>query len=349
MFTFASPYAFLLWLPLGAAAWWVYRARTRSGIVFSRAHQCLEGPPSWRARASAALPALTLLGLALAIAALARPRTVLSRMHRTVNAVAIEMVVDVSGSMEALDMSDISGGQIVHRRNRLDAVKETFEQFVRARPDDLVGLVTFGGFASTRCPLTSDHDALLHTLSGVEIPKPAQDANGSIVDQEETMTAIGDGLATGCARLREAQPKSRIVVLLSDGESNTGAITPDEAVKVARQLGIKVYTIGVGRTGIAPFPGRDVFGREVIGNVEVKMDEETLKRIATETRGRYFNVRDPRGLARALQDIDALEKTRIKREVYQQYHEWFGHLLAPALLLIVLGTGANMAVARRLI
>ncbi|MDA0576619.1 MAG: VWA domain-containing protein [Verrucomicrobia bacterium] len=347
MFTFASPYYFFLLLPLVAAAAWIYRRRTRVGIVFSRAHVLRMQPATWRLRLSACLPALVLLALALLVIALARPRTVFERMHRSVNAIAIQMVVDMSGSMEALDLSDISGNQIVRRRSRLDAVKETFAAFIKNRPDDLIGLVTFGGYASTRCPLTSDHESLLHILSGIEIPK--SDVNGLAVDQEEVMTAVGDALATACARLREADTKSRIMVLLSDGESNTGIFQPDEAARLARQLGFKVYTIGVGTTGEAPFPARDMFGREVLVPQPVLLDEALLKRIATTTGGRYFNVRDPQGLERALEDINTLETTRVEREVYQQYNELFDVFMAPGLLLLVLATGLNMLWARRLI
>ncbi|MCE9615697.1 MAG: VWA domain-containing protein [Lentisphaerae bacterium] len=349
MFNFASPYYFLLLLPLGALAAWVYRRRTHTGIVFARTHECLGQQTTWRTRLALILPALTLLGLALLVVALARPRTVFSRMHRAVNAIAIEMVVDMSGSMEALDLSEISGGQIVKPRTRLDAVKELFGEFIRQRPDDLIGLVTFGGFASTRCPLTSDHDALLHILSGVQIPKPTQDAGGNMIDQEELMTAVGDALATACARIRDAEPKSKIIVLLSDGESNTGIIPPDEAAKLARKLGFKVYTIGVGTTGQAPFRVRDMFGRDVVQWADVTLDEALLKRMAAQTGAKYFNVRDPKGLKRALDDISEMETTRIEREVYQQYRELFSLALLPGLALVALGCGFNMIGARRLL
>ena len=349
MFTFASPYYFLLLLPLAVASAWVYRRRIHTGIVFAKAHACREGAATWRTRMSLLLPVFTLLGLALLLVALARPRTVFSRMHRSVNAIAIEMVVDMSGSMEALDLSEVEGDRLVRKRNRLDAVKETFAEFIKDRPDDLIGLVTFGGFASTRCPLTSDHDALAHILSGVEIPKPAQDASGAMTSQEELMTAVGDALATACARLRDAEPKSKIIVLLSDGESNTGIIPPDDAAKLARKMGFKIYTIGVGSNGDAPFPARDIFGREAIQWARVVLDEALLKRIADTTGGKYFNVRDPKGLERAMRDISSLETTRVEREVYQQYNELFGFALAPGLALVALGAGLNMLWARRMI
>jgi len=284
----------------------------------------------------------------LAIIALARPQTVFSRTRHSVDVIAIQMVVDVSGSMEALDMS-IRTPAGVKYRTRLDAVKETFARFVEERPDDLIGLVTFGGYATTRCPLTTDHSALLHVLKGVQIPKPAQDKDGRVINQEELLTAIGDALATACARMEHAEPKSKIIVLLSDGESNTGIIKPGEALEAAKKLDIKAYTIGVGSSDRAPFRGRDIFGRETIQYAHVSLDEKLLRKIADRTGGQYFNVRDPNGLKRAMDDINALEKTRVERDVYNQYNELFLWFLAPAVGLIVLATSFNMLVTRKIV
>lgn len=347
-FRFADPYCLFLLIPVAAAGWFVYRRRIASGLIFAPVQRLAGAGRTWRARVASGLPALLLLGLALAVLAAARPQTVLSQSHRKADVIAIEMVVDMSGSMEALDMSDTAGGVIVKARTRLDAVKDTFTAFVEKRPDDLIGLVTFGGYASTRVPLTADHDALSHTLKGVEIPKPFQDKTGQVVNQEELMTAIGDALATACARLERAEPKSKIVVLLSDGESNTGIIKPDQAIKIADKMKIKVYTIGVGSSGQAPFRTRDMFGRETVQYAQVALDEELLKRIASQTRGRYFNVRDSKGLDRAMADIDRLEKTAVERDVYSQYNELFPWFLSPALVLIASATGLNMMVARRI-
>jgi Ca-activated chloride channel family protein len=347
MFRFAHPAYFLLLVPLAVAAWLLYRRRPRQGLVFSALARVPAAGLSWRAAAATALPSLVIAGLALTIAALARPQTVLSTYHRSADVIAIEMVVDVSGSMEALDLS-IQTAAGTRWRTRLDVVKETFGEFIRRRSGDLIGLVTFGGYASTRAPLTSDHDALLHILKGVEIPKAATGADGQIANQEELLTAIGDGLATACARIERAEPKSRIVVLLSDGESNTGVVKPEEAIKIATKLGIKVYTIGVGTTGRAPFRGRDVFGQESIGYAHVTLDEALLRRIAEATGGRYFNVRDPKGLELAMGDIDKLEKTKVERTEYNQYNELYLRWLVPGLGLILAGAGLNMLVSRRL-
>jgi Ca-activated chloride channel family protein len=346
MFRFGSPfYAFML-APLGVVAWRMLRRAAVRGILFSGIARLPRGRRSWRQAAAAAAPYMVLAGLALGIAALARPQTVLAISRRNADVIAIQMVVDVSGSMEALDMSVQTAGR-TRLRTRLEAVKETFADFVQQRADDLIGLVTFGGYASTRAPLTTDHDALLHCLRGVEIPKPARDRTGQVVDDEEIKTAIGDGLATGIARLKDAKPASRIVVLLSDGESNTGIIKPEDAAAAARKLGIKIYTIGIGSNGQAPFKVRDGLGREAIQYGQVALDEALLKRIAAATGGRYFNVRDAEGLKKSMADIDRLEKTRVEQDVYRQYTELFAWFALPGFLLLTAGTALHMALTRR--
>jgi Ca-activated chloride channel homolog len=348
MFQFAHPFYFFLLIPVLGAAVWVYRRRVRSGLLFAPAAYVPSGGFPWRAHLACILPLLYLAGLVLIVCALARPRNAFSTVRRRSDVIAIQMVVDVSGSMEALDLSERTATGTRYR-TRLDVVKDTFAAFLERRPDDLVGLITFGGYAVTRAPLTTDTDALRHVLAGVEIPKQNVDRNGVVVNQEELLTAIGDALATACARLADVEPKSKIVVLLSDGESNTGVIEPDEAISVARRMGIKVYTIGIGTTGRAPFRVRDVFGRETIRRADVVLDEALLKRIAADTGGTYYNVRDPRGLEKALAGIDALETTEIERETYRHYDEFFPRLLWPAALLLALGAGLNMAVARRIL
>jgi Ca-activated chloride channel family protein len=248
--------------------------------------------------------------------------------------------VDVSGSMDALDLSTKTATGWNYK-TRLENVKETFEQFVKQRPDDLLGLVTFGGYASTRVPLTADHDLLLHVLKGVDISRESN-------DQQETLTAIGDALATACGRLEGEKLKSKIVVLLSDGVSNAGVIKPDEATQAAKKLGFRVYTIGVGSTGRAPIWGRDIFGNRVIGQALVELDEPLLKKIAAETGGKYFNVKNPTGLQDAVSEIDKLERTEVNRDIFYNYNELFPWALIPGMSLIVLSIGFSMLVTRRI-
>lgn len=344
MFRFANPYYLFLLIPLCAAGWALFARRRTKGILFAPTHRLPRSSLTWRTAAIGLAPFLFLAGAGLAIIALARPQTVFSKTAHQADAIAIQMVVDVSGSMEALDFSTRDTP-----RTRLDVVKETFAQFIEKRADDLIGLVTFGGYASSRVPLTIDHSALLHVLKGVQIPKPALDANGQLTNLEELLTAIGDALATACARLDKAEIKSKLIVLLSDGESNTGLIKPDEAVKAAKALGIKVYTIGVGSNGRAPFMTRDVFGRNVIQYAEVRIDEDLLRRIAAATGGQYFNVKDPKGLSRALSEIDKLEKTNISKEIYNQYTELFPRYLWPGVLLLALAISLSMMVRKEII
>ncbi len=344
MFRFAHPYFFLLALPLAVAAWAVYGRRIRQAMLFAPLYRLPQSQRSWRIAARTGLPFLYLAGLALLIIALARPQAILSTSTQRSNAIAIQMVVDVSGSMDALDFSTRD-----RYRSRLDVVKETFAKFIEQRQDDLIGLVTFGGFATSRVPLTIDHGSLLLSLKGVQIPKPKLNREGQVANNEELLTAIGDALATACARLEKAEIKSKIIVLLSDGESNTGLIKPEEAIKAAKALGIKVYVIGVGSNGRAPFMARDMFGNDVIQQVEVRLDENLLKKIAAVTGGHYFNVKDPKGLDRAMSEIDKLEKTKVQKEVYNRYKELFLRPLLAGLLLCVLAACANMVIARQLI
>ena len=347
--SFACPYAFLLALPLGAAAWRMLRRGRRSGVKFAPVRRLPPRTAGWRARLANLTPFIFLAGAALLMVACARPRKALNRESRNVEAIAIAMTVDVSGSMEALDLSPTNVRNLDEARTRLDVVKELFAKFVEARPDDLIGLITFGGYASSRAPLTADHDALLHVLKGVEVPAMSFDANGNIVDPDETMTAVGDGLATALARLKNAETKSRIVILLSDGVSNTGAVDPDDAAAAAAKLGIRVYTIGVGtHSARTPFRAKDMFGRTSVQYANMSFDESQLKSIAEKTHARYFAVNDKEGLKSALEEIDSLEKTTLDRTVYQRWHEFFAPFLLGGVALLVMAVSLQMAASRRL-
>jgi Ca-activated chloride channel family protein len=346
MFRFATPYAFLLLIPWGIAAWRLFRRGARSALLFAPMHRLPARTAGWRSVVARLLPMIFVLGAGLLIVAAARPQTFFARERRTVDALAIAMAVDVSGSMEALDLTEGTPTG-ANAQTRLDVVKTMFARFIEQRPDDLIALIAFGGYASTRSPLTADHPALLQILKATSIPKSEFDEQGRAVSQEELLTAIGDGLATACARLQDAEPRTRVVVLLSDGESNTGIITPEQAAETAAKLGFRVYTIGVGTTGRAPFKTRDAFGREVVGYAEVRLNEVQLKLIAEKTSGRYFNVRDTAGFKEALDAINALETTRISRNVYNQYDEKFLPFLALGALLTTLSVLLNLFIVQR--
>ena len=340
----ANPYALLLLLPWAFAAWRVFRRATAAGLPFAPLRRLPARTGGWRAVAARVLPVFLLLGALLLIAAAARPQTRFASVNRSSDAIAIMMVVDVSGSMEALDLSPKNTLNTPAEKTRLDVVKQTFADFIKERPGDLVGLVTFGGFASTRAPLTLDHDALLKVLDGVSVPSGGAGAN-----QEELLTAVGDALATACARLQDATPATRIIVLLSDGDSNTGLFKPAEAAQTAKGLGIRAYTIGVGsHNNIAPFRGRDMFGRTVIQNARIGFDEAELRAIADATGGQYFNASSKDGLAKALDDINTLEKTPVEQRVYSRHDEHFLPLLLAGALLVALAATLNILAARRL-
>ncbi|MBT3193328.1 MAG: VWA domain-containing protein [Verrucomicrobia bacterium] len=348
MFQFGNPSSFILLFAVALAAWCMYARRIQQGVRFAPMARIPRRGRSWRTRLARALPILILAGLTLLVLAMARPQTVLSKSRKTADVIAVQMVVDISGSMEALDMSTRTPTGMKYK-TRLDTVKEAFADFVEQREDDLIGLIAFGGYVSTLAPMTSDHDALRHVLEGVATPKPAFDKDGNVMNEDELLTAIGDALATACARIETAEPVSRIIVLLSDGESNTGMIKPERAIEVAKGLGIKVYSIGVGSTGNAPFWATDRFGRKVISRAHVTLDERLLRRIATETGGVYFNVKDEKGLERALEEINTLETTRVEQDVYRQYRELFIYFMTPGLALVLLGLTLNMAITRRLL
>lgn len=344
MFRFAQPLAFLLLLPWLAAAWRLLRRGRRPAPIFTGLRILPDPPVTWRIRLAASAPFLFLAGLLLAIVALARPQHVLSRVTRTTDAVGIQMVLDTSGSMEALDFSTRDA-----MKTRLDVVKEVFADFIRQRPDDLIGLVAFAGYPSTRAPLTADHAALLKVLETVVVPPTVIGRDGQVANPEEMLTAIGDALATACARLEKVEMKSRIVVLLSDGESNFGLIKPLDAVKAAKKLGIRIYAIGVGSTGLAPVKAIDQFGREVIAQAQFSLDENLLRQVADVTGGRYYYVRDPKALKQALGEIDKLEKTRVSSEVFTRADERFARFLAPGLLLLALGAFFRNGSGRELV
>ena len=346
--SFANPWLLLLSLPLGAAAWRLFRRGRKAGIRFSAVGRLPAKTAGWRAKVAALTPFVLLAGLALLVVAAARPRSPLAHESGSADAIAIAMTVDVSGSMDALDLTP-KGERFSRETTRLAVVKKLFAQFVEKRPDDLIGLVTFGGYASTRSPLTADHEALLNVLRGVQISSVAYDAQGRAISGDEQMTAVGDGLATALARLKDAKPKSKIVILLSDGVSNTGAVEPDEAAAAAKKMGVKVYAIGVGtRSRRTPIIGRDFFGRETVQYADMTFDERQLKSIARTTGGLYFPVNDREALVKALEDISELETTKLEADAYDRWEEHFALFLLTGAVLVLAAVTLSMAATRRM-
>lgn len=287
-------------------------------------------------------PILFMIGVASLIIALARPQKPLARTQISSDAIAIEMSIDISGSMLALDFSERG-----EHRTRLDVVKETFKKFVNNRPSDLIGVVTFGGYATTAAPLTLDHKALNFIIDDIHVPGTRRN---EIVEDKEVQTAVGDGLAMACARLSDyTNMASRVVVLLSDGETNEGIVSPEKAAEIAKQMGIKVYTIGVGSTGHARSLVFDERYQPHIIASYVSIDEEALKNIAEITGGNYYNVRDKHALENALATINELEKTEIDKQIYVRKKECFAHFLITGFVLCFLACLFSMRIHRGIV
>ncbi len=344
-FQFESPLILLSLIPVIAIAV-ITGFRRKQTVLYSSVSLLKNLPVTVRQRLRRLLPWLKIIGLTLIVIALARPQLGTEETRIRSEGIAIQMCIDRSGSMQALDFP-VEGEQV----NRLQAVKYVFRKFVAGeddfsgRPDDLIGLIAFGGFASALCPPTLDHGALLDVLTSVKIPEPIRDAQGRLINEqlyrEENATAIGDALALAVDRLKNIECKSKVIVLLSDGENTAGAVSPEDAASAAAEFGIKVYCIGVGSNGMAPYPAVDFFGRKVLQQQQVSLDEAGLKAIAETTDGRYFNAKDVNSLQSVYAEIDKLEKTEVEGRLYTSYREIFSYSLLSGLscLLITLVLG----------
>ncbi|HUP00355.1 MAG TPA: VWA domain-containing protein [Gemmatimonadota bacterium] len=328
MWAFASPaWLFLL---LGLPAFWIWashRRRRRRALVLPALATARDLPRTWRERLRGMPEALRVLAFACGVLALARPQELAAGRPITTSGVDIVLALDASGSMKAEDFQP---------RNRLEVAKEAAIEFVQDRASDRIGIVTFAGQAVTQAPLTLDHEALTGAVRRVEI--------GGLAEG----TAIGTALATAVNRLRASEARSRVVILLTDGVNNAGPIDPLTAAETARALGVRVYTIGVGTTGEAPYLLEDPrFGRRYV-RVVVRIDEEILERIASRTGGRYFRATDPQALDRVYAEIDRLERSPLtgRRPVVRfDRYLWF---LLPALGFIVMEGVLRGTLFRRL-
>lgn len=273
--------------------------------------------PGRRARWRWLLPALRATALVLLVAALARPQVGKGASQVFTEGIDIMLVVDVSGSMLAEDFQ-LDG----RRANRLEAVKAVVRRFLEGRPGDRVGLVLFSGRPYTQAPLTLDHGWVAKNLERAHV--------GMIEDG----TAVGSALATAVSRLEASEAKSKIVILLTDGENNAGKVPPLTAAEAAKALGYRVYTIGAGTRGSAPYPRVDAFGRRVYVNVPVDIDEDTLRRMAEMTGGRYYRATDTATLQQVYDEIDKLERSPQESLHYLEFRELYPWLALPALLLL---------------
>jgi Ca-activated chloride channel family protein len=299
----------------------LWRRSFRARVGFSSLEAVDHAPAGRMARLSRVLPWLRAATIALVVLALARPVIPNETARTLVEGVAIEMVVDRSDSMRAVDFT-VNG----RRANRLDALKDVATKFVvggdgfRGRPNDLVGIVTFARNADSIVPLTLDHEVVLDALSQIDFPK----------DGSEMGTAIGDSVALGVDKLKDAAErankdgktriKSRVLVLLTDGESNAGELSPQEAAALAKSTDVRIYAIGLGTKGFAEVPVQSPFGT-VMQRVPVSIDEKTLTEISEATGGRYFRATDTDSLREIYETIDALEKSSIEETKSVRYRE----------------------------
>ncbi len=256
-----------------------------------------------------------LLAFALLIMVVARPQSIDRFRNSQVEGIDIMLAIDISGSMLAADLTP----------NRIEASKDVAAEFIAARPNDRLGIVLFGGESFTQCPLTTDHAALLQLLQKVRV--------GIIEDQQ---TAIGLGLANAVKRLKDSDAKSRVIILVTDGVNNAGSVDPYTAADIAKTFGVRVYTIGVGTIGTAPFPAIDIFGRMFYQQMEVEIDENALRKIASITNGSFFRATNTQKLKEIYGEIDKLEKSKIDVTDFSKKYEEYRLFGIGALLFLII-------------
>ena len=314
--TFAHPWYLLglVLVPL-MVAWWLWRYRKQDAAVQHSDISVFDGMGrSVRVRLRWLPYALRVVAVAAMVVALARPQSSLSRQEMTVEGIDIVMAMDISGSMLAEDF----------KPNRLDAAKKVAADFIEGRKTDRMGLVVFAGQAFTQVPLTVDHHVLLQQLGSVK--------SGIVRDG----TALGDGLATAINRIKDSEAKSKVIILLTDGVNNQGSVDPLSAAEIAKLYGIRLYTIGVGSLGKAPYPFRDQFGRIHYQNIDVEIDEPLMRQMAEITGdGRYFRATNKQALQEIFSQIDEMEKSRIDVTQYAQTKDEQASWLWLALLALV--------------
>jgi Ca-activated chloride channel family protein len=331
------PWYLLAALAVIPAVWFAHRAAGR--VVFSSI-DALPAAATWRTRLAWVPEALLGLAIVSLCIALSGPRRGQRDSRIRTEGIAIAMVVDISGSMRALDLSERD-----RELTRLDAVKRVFEQFVlgggglKGRGDDAIGLVSFARYADTRSPLTLDHGNLVSAARALEM----------VTERSEDGTAVGEGLALAVERLREAPMRSKVAIVLTDGVSNAGEIAPLAAAELAREAGVRVYTIGAGTNGTAPVRVEDPFtGGTRLMSVDVEIDEETMRAIAERADGKYFRATDAAGLRRVYQEIDRLERTEITEVKFLEYDQYYGRFVVAAMIAVAIAFLLRGSLLRRL-
>lgn len=317
-FEFYNPEFLWLLISIPLLALWLFSNRKKENTVLSVPNlKGFSGGTSILPKLKPLLHVLKLIALSLLIVALARPRNVsVSKKTKTNRGIDIVMAIDVSASMLAKDL----------KPNRLEALKRVAKDFVNRRPNDRIGIVVYAGESFTQTPITSDKSIVKRTISEIKW--------GHL----EGGTAIGMGLGSAVNRLKESKAKSKVIILLTDGVNNAGFVDPKTATELAKEIGIKVYTIGIGTNGMAPFPwARDPrTGKLSFRNQKVEIDEKLLQFIADETEGQYFRATDNTSLKEIYDEIDKLEKTKIEEFKYYNYTEKYRLLVFIAGILLIL-------------
>ena len=333
---FTQPLYFLLLLLLIPYIMWYVLWRNRgkrkmeASLTISDAFAYKNAPVSLRVRMIPLPMIMRCVAFALIVCALARPQTHSAWDEKTVEGIDIMLAMDVSTSMLAEDL----------RPNRMEAAKDVAASFISDRANDNIGLTIFAGEAFTQCPMTTDHASLLNLLKGVRTDIAA---NGLISDG----TAIGMGLANAVSRLKDSKAKSRVVILLTDGSNNMGDISPMTAAQIAKSLGIRVYTIGVGTNKVARYPMPVAGGVQYV-NMPVEIDTKTLSNIAAVSDGNFYRATNNRELKQIYQDIDKLEKSRLNVKKFSKRYEAYQPFIIAALLALLLEILLRLTLLRRL-
>ncbi len=317
---FASKGYFLLLLLLIPYILWyfLYRRKNEPTMRMSDTKQYLYAPKSLRVRLIHLPMFLRCVSFVLIDCAMARPQTHNSWDNKTVEGINIMLAMDVSTSMLAEDL----------KPNRMEAAKDVAHEFISGRPNDNIGLTIFAGEAFTQCPMTTDHSSLLRLLQDTRTDIAAR---GLIQDG----TAVGMGLANAVSRLKDSKSKSKVVILLTDGSNNMGDISPMTAAEIARSLGIRVYTIGVGTNKVAPYPVPVAGGVQYV-NIPVEIDTKTLKDIAQTTDGNFYRATNNKELKQIYQDIDKLEKTKMHVKHFAKRYEAYQPFIIAAFLILLM-------------
>ena len=313
--TFAKPgYLFLLLLLIPIIGWYIYELwKSDASVQISDSTALAAQPKSWRVWLLHVPFVLRVAAVTLLSIALARPQLTNRWTSESTEGIDIMMALDISGTMLAEDL----------KPNRLEAAKSVAQDFVIARPNDQIGLVVFAGESFTQCPLTIDHAVLVNLFRSVEY--------GMVEDG----TAIGLGLANAVNRMKDSETKSKVVILLTDGSNNRGDIDPQTAAEIAKTFGIRVYTVGVGSYGQARVPVNTPLGKQYV-TMDSEFDESTLKRIAQTTGGQYFRATDNTSLKQIYEQIDQMEKTKLRVREYSKHTENFMPYLIAALICLLL-------------